>query len=114
MSGLLLRFQPEPTFREYVMRLDASQRLSINFRNFACDLDGVSLLDKVIHFEALREHFPEFIKELGIEVLFDDIPHLNLTQGRRNYPNYYDTETRNRIQELYSDDITRFGYKFDA
>ena len=49
-------------------------------------------------------------KEIGLE--FGELPHVGKSKPHKHYTKYYDSQTRDTIQEIYRDDIDYFGYKF--
>ena len=62
-----------------------------------------------IRFENLQEDFDTFCDKVNIprQVL----PHKNKSD-RKHYTEYYDTESRELVEELFAKDLEYFGYKF--
>jgi hypothetical protein len=107
-----LKKKPELTFKNFVIYLNPKHILTITLKEFICDEKGNFLVDDVLMFEKLERDLPSYLKELGITISSEDIPHLNITKGRKPYMDYYDDETRKIIEDLYSYEIERFGYTF--
>jgi hypothetical protein len=42
-----------------------------------------------------------------------ELPHLNASPRQRNYREYFNTETRDKLGQIYTDDIETFGYRFE-
>ena len=84
-----------------------------NLLNFAGDGRNL-LVDKVVKLENIDAELPHILKRLGIHTP-DKIPKGNIgkygTKGK-NIKNYYDKETRKRVQKLYKWDFKKFGYHF--
>lgn len=72
-------------------------------------------LDFVGKFENLEENFIFLKKTLGLEV--NKFPLFERTQSgprirNNHYSTYYDDNTRERVAQLYAQDIKDFGYEF--
>ena len=63
--------------------------------------------------ENLENDFKVVAEEIGIAET-TRLPHVNSTKRaqRRHYSEYYTREAREKIAEIYADDIKMFGYKF--
>ncbi|MEN8154473.1 MAG: sulfotransferase family 2 domain-containing protein [Acidobacteriota bacterium] len=101
-------------FENYVKHLNPKKRLTTSLKEFLCDKDGNFLVDDVLMFENLGTELPEYLKQFGIKIEKEDIPHLNLSSGRNKYKEYYDPLTRKKVEEIYSYEIERFKYKFNT
>jgi hypothetical protein len=77
--------------------------------SFLCDDDGSLLVDFVGRFEALVEDVAHVLKRLGIDG--EELPHKNRSD-RRDYRDYYTLDSRSQVEEMYDDDLARFGYEF--
>lgn len=103
--------------------------------DFLHDDDGRLLVDYVGKYERLQEHFDTVSNRLGIpqrtlprrnisssrswdikavkRILRKPRHELRLRRGtRRNYWEYYDTETEAFVREYYRNDVDTFGYVF--
>jgi hypothetical protein len=75
------------------------------------DHAGRVSMQRIGRFERLARDFAEICGDLGIAPA---IPHLNRTERRTDYRDYYDRETAEVVARWYRADIERFGYAFDA
>ena len=120
LAGIVWKFlykmndilRPTNTFREYVFRINPKRPLRISLKPFISDKKGNLLVDDVLMFENLTDELPKYLETFDISIKPEDIPHLNATQNRRAYRDYYDEATKQRVSELYSYEINRFGYRF--
>lgn len=103
---------PINTFHDYVMHIDPGIRMSKSLRTLICDKNGNSLVDDVIMYEDMNEELPTYLTIFDIHITKKQIPHLNASKSRRNYRDYYNEETRKRVECLYAYEIKRFGYRF--
>ena len=71
--------------------------------------DKLNCMNYVMKLENFQKHFDILCDKIGISRV--TLPHKNKTDHSK-YQDYYDTETIKLIEELYSDDIETFGYKF--
>lgn len=65
------------------------------------------LVSKVGKFENLQEDFEEILQHLGIE---GQLPKRNVSTRSRDWRQYYDDETYDRVAKLYARDIRLLGY----
>lgn len=74
---------------------------------------GDKKVDFVGRYENLENDFKVVAEEIGIAET-TRLPHVNSTKRaqRRHYSEYYTREAREKIAEIYADDIKMFGYKF--
>ena len=83
------------------------------FNDWIIDKNGEEISTiKILHFDNLNHHWDHNKKDFGIDI---KLPHLNKTAfSRKNkkYYMYYNKKTRKIIEEIYKDEIERFGYKF--
>ena len=77
-----------------------------------CDENTDFLVEDILMFEKLNIELPNYLKKMGIHITIKDIPHLNTSENRGTYREYYDNETKKRVSELYSYEIKKFGYSF--
>ena len=83
---------PEPSFEEYVMKINPEDRLPTSLESFLCDKEGNFLVKDILMFEKLSSDLPEYLKGLGISITSKDIPHLNFSNSRREYRKYYNED----------------------
>jgi hypothetical protein len=75
------------------------------------DMDGKLLVDFVGRYENLQEDFDTVCQRIG--VARRELPHRRRATDRSDYRNYYNDRTAALIAEYFSDDIKRFGYRFE-
>ena len=80
-----------------------------SFETFACDR-GALLVDAVIKLEEVDKELPPVLERIGLPPQ-TRLPHVNTTR-HPHYQNYYDDRMRAYVQQLYVEDIERFGYTF--
>lgn len=78
--------------------------------NFLRDGNGTMLVDLIGRFETLAQDAREIFRRIGIDDAV--MPHEAKSDRRSGYRDYYDDETRERVTELYAEDIAHFGYAF--
>jgi hypothetical protein len=100
------------SFRQYVLAINPVDRLPTSLQAFTCDENGDFLVRDVLRFEQLHAELPSYLADFGIHVPADQIPHLNASKSRRSYREYYDTDTKARVEQLYRYEIDRFDYTF--
>lgn len=71
--------------------------------------DGALLVDDVFRFEQYAQQSEAVLDKLGAK--YERVPHTEKTE-RDTYVRYYDDESRERVAELYAEDIRRFGFRF--
>ena len=73
--------------------------------------DGEVIVDFLIQYDSLQEGLDQVCDRL-------DIPRVRLEKTNRSshdhYRDYYDGESRERVAELFREDIERFGFTFDG
>ncbi len=85
----------------------------IHFRpqyRFVCDRHRNILIDYLAYFETINDDFDYLARQLGIEAR---IGHHNANPAN-HYSQVYDPAARERVAEVYADDIALFGYDFDG
>jgi chondroitin 4-sulfotransferase 11 len=70
--------------------------------------DGTLAVDKLLRFENLEQEFREICKRVQIELV---LPRLNVTR-HFSYRHLFNCRSRLLFEELYWEDIHRFGYRF--
>jgi len=98
-----------PDFKSYVM--NKSHRLP---RDANLYFDGeICMMDRVGDFSDLNNHFAEICRDLAIP--FDgELPRekTNITSEKVDYRDYYDTETRDKVYELFQREIKLKKFNF--
>ncbi|WP_306258240.1 sulfotransferase family 2 domain-containing protein [Pararhizobium sp. IMCC21322] len=110
--------QDPPSFSDFVKALssgDPSVKIvPLHNSNWdMCAIDDKICVDRIIRFEDLNNGLNDVIKEIGID--WDGwLPQskLNSTKKIRQYRDYYDSETRNIISDIYGREIDHFNYRF--
>ena len=118
-----LRFGPAITFSEWVGSL--SDRLRINEminvleighnvrqNEFLCDQQGNLLVDKVLRFEDLSSDFSLLSEERnwGVSLMRDKA---TKSTPLKDFRSFYTQETAQKICDIYSKDISLFGYSMN-
>ena len=94
------------TFPEFV-EFAAGKGIGFQKRSIS-DASGNLLVDRVGYFESMKSDFDEMTDRLMIVA---ELPHLNHVP-RADYRDFYDAKTRDRVAEIYRDDIEAFEYEF--
>ena len=100
------------SFKQFVFLLNPENRLHTTLKDFICDDKGQFLVRDILQFEYLAKQLPDYLKQAGIDLPSDSLPHLNASKSRRLYRDYYDAESEARVSMLYQYEIKRFGYAF--
>jgi hypothetical protein len=66
---------------------------------------------KILRFENLNEDFSRMISEHKIVTVNPKLPHLNKTK-HTHYSDYYNSETKKIISDVFEEDIDTFEYSF--
>ncbi len=107
----LHRDEPRPTMAEF-LESGAPQRLKR--KGFGVyGIDGAVAVDRVCRFEDLAEE----LETLRLEIGLPDALHLPHAKGRfrgqrDRYREHFDPASRQRVAELFADEIRLFGYAF--
>lgn len=99
--------QSFPNFVAYCASLDLDT-CNIHFRR-QCRLIDLNNIDYLGRIESLDAGLDEIAARLGLPRRRP--PRLNVSK-RGGYRDYYDAQTRKRVEELYALDIQLFGYSF--
>lgn len=91
------------TFFEYIKQYDHKTQLSY------LTVNGKIMVDFIGRFERLQEDFYKVCDALNIPR--SDLPHIIKTT-HLPYREYYNTQARKIIEEIYKEDIDYFGYEF--
>jgi hypothetical protein len=94
------------SFDEYIVwRVNEGKVLQ---KDFVTDSEGTMIVDFVGRYENLSNDFLQVCKVLNIAA---SLPHINKS-SHMNYRSYCSAETRNLVEENFSEDIELFGYTF--
>jgi len=102
--------KPMPDFKTWVM--DKTHRLpadaSLYFEGEDC------LMDEVLEYEGFITRFSELCKKLDIP-FSGQMPRekTNIPREKMDYRDYYDTETRDKVAELFRREILKMKYVFN-
>jgi hypothetical protein len=80
---------------------------------YLCDTNGKVSVDFVGRFERIKEDWTTVCKQIGIEEPLIHA-HRTLNKPNKHYTEFYTTESRSIIAELYREDIRLFGYSFEG
>jgi hypothetical protein len=78
--------------------------------NSLVGFDNVDKIDYIVRFENFEEDLTKMFREVGVPEM--DIPCLNSTNRSEGYRSYYDNESRKKVANRYSKEISEFGYEF--
>ena len=74
-------------------------------------LDGEIKLNKYLKFENLEKDFSEVLEELNLPKT--TLPHVKESENKvKNYRDFYDKESKEKVEELFKEYIEVFNYKF--
>jgi hypothetical protein len=91
---------------------EKNKRFASNQSSWLTDADGAFLVDRILFFEHLEKDFADLANylDLGEEA---KLPRINTTK-RTDYRDYYDSDLKRRVENLYAPDFDNFGYEFDT
>jgi hypothetical protein len=72
---------------------------------------GELVTDLLMRFETLQPDFDIACDRIGVKRRA--LPHVNATARGRDYREYYTPTARRLVEELFAEDLERFGYSFD-
>jgi hypothetical protein len=108
------------SLKEYLHKIQ--RKLHVQWEsqyNFLFDSDGISRVDYIGRFENLKKDIIvallEINKQQDVELDLTNfkMPHLN--KGYHDhYSAYYDDESKEMVAQIYSQDISVFGYQFET
>jgi chondroitin 4-sulfotransferase 11 len=96
------------------VRLLADSQLfakNIHFMPQTAILAGVEL-DYMGRFERYAGDIEHVLSVVGLSRLMPSLPHLNSTNNRKHYGQYYDRESRDIVGDLFQADVIKWGYSF--
>ncbi len=95
-------------FKEWLSRFDKPEGTVP--RSSLYDEDGRCLVDFIGRFESLQQDFDGICDRLGTPR--KPLPRTNAV-AKRDYRSYFDDESVRFVEEIFGEDIDRFGYQFD-
>ncbi|WP_394128935.1 sulfotransferase family 2 domain-containing protein [Shewanella maritima] len=96
-------------FKSYLDLISQKQHVQWTKQtDFLLDDDGELLVNFIGRFEDLNDDVDRVFGHLGIEA---NLPHLN-KGSREGYQRFYDSESKEIVESLYSDDIAYLNYSF--
>jgi hypothetical protein len=103
--------EPRPAFAEYVR---SSRPLALKQSGFEkYTIDGRIAVDKICRFENLEEELEAIRTRIGIpEKLQLPRAKSRFRKAGRSYRDYFGEGEKLRVAELFSDEISLFGYEF--
>ena len=75
------------------------------------DEAGDLLVDEVIPLERIDEALPPVLARVAPGAA-RSVPRVNTGRRERDHRRYYNRRARRLVEELYAEDIRRFGYSF--
>ena len=66
----------------------------------------------ILRFENINNEFSNMVKDHNLVTVSQALPHKNKTK-HTHYSDYYNTETKKLIAEIFEEDIDTFNYSFD-
>lgn len=105
-------FHYDMTFTEYIEQVCEAPFVNIHFQPQlpAIKYCGTILVDFIGFFEQLKESWAFIAKTVKFDL--GELGHLNKTENRKPYREYYDDRTRRMVSEVFDCDISFFGYQF--
>lgn len=102
-------------FNQFVVDWMTPERLHAHIHfwpqyEFICDWRGNLLIDHLAYFETIQSDFHYLANRIGVD---GQLKHVNASK-RASYRDIYSDEAIDKVRQLYSEDIERFGYTFDA
>jgi hypothetical protein len=95
-------FMQHPVIQQS-LRYDAS-------KYYVSDRTGLDQCDLYLRLENLDQDVAQLEKKLGFKLAA--LKHVNKSLRDKDYRNYYDTECKNVISNIFADDISQFDYCF--
>ncbi|AUS05843.1 sulfotransferase family 2 domain-containing protein [Pseudotamlana carrageenivorans] len=77
--------------------------------DFLRDKEGNIVVENLIRFENLQEDFKTFKKNYNIKTA--EIPHIGQQRKESSYINFYNSETKKLVEEIFNSDFKLLGYK---
>ncbi|MGH9326231.1 MAG: sulfotransferase family 2 domain-containing protein [Terriglobia bacterium] len=106
----LIGMAADVTFAEYLRAIQLHLHVQWERQvEFLRDENGECMVDFVGRFESIRQDARFIFEQIGVSC--EELPREN-PSCHRNYREYFDGETRERVRQLYAEDIEVFGYEF--
>lgn len=101
-------------FEDFVMNWLSKKRLASHIHlwpqsKFICDRRGLPIIDYLGYFETINDDFKYIVSRLNLHSR--DLKHTNQS-NRAGYTNVFTKKMRDKVANLYSQDISNFGYDF--
>ena len=76
------------------------------------DKEGKTIVDHIVRLESIQQDFEAIRDKLGLRKII--VPRLNTSTKRKfsDYRKYYDWETKEKVREMYKEDVRYFNYEF--
>ena len=97
------------SFRDYIFSIRKQNWIDYQYYYF-CDQNKKLIIDKVIKMEELDVQFRKLLSDIDLGLGFN-IPHLNSTESKTDYFDYYDREMISEINDVFTDDFEVFDYE---
>jgi chondroitin 4-sulfotransferase 11 len=80
--------------------------------NWITDESGKIIVDHIVKLETAQKDFESIRDKLGLKRLI--LPKINKSAKRqhKDYRKYYDWESKEKVREMYNDDVRYFRYEF--
>lgn len=75
-------------------------------------IDSENPPDKILRFESIQKEFSDMINEINLIGVSPELPHINKTE-HKHYSEYYNTETKKIVSDVFAEDIDNFKYSFE-
>lgn len=105
----LKRMKQFNNFIDYVSNLDVEK--CNNHLRLQCALIDLNEIDYIGRFENFEHNLRYVLQRIGIKS--DRLMHRNKSYRKKDYREYYNSEIREKVYNIYQKDIDIFGYKFD-
>ena len=103
----------ESSLKEYLHCISKTSHVQWQEQyKFIDDDDGWNLIDWVGRFEEISADIDIIRTFLGFDKC-EKLPHANKSSSRIHYSNYYDSESKEVVGQMYAKDISRFGYVYE-
>ena len=77
---------------------------------FICDRNNALMVDQIFYFEDFANEYRKISSRFNIT---ETAPYINRSNNQRLYQELYNKETREIIENIYYEDIQKFGYRFE-
>ncbi len=105
--------KPYKDFEDFVLNgLETASQKQLHFYPqtvWFCNKKGISVANRILHFENLEEDVKTLMSELNIQ--YRPLPHHNKSHDK-NYKDCYSPKMVQKVAEIYKDEIKKLNYKF--